>query len=121
MSERRCVKCGAVLRRGNRTQLCAPCTDDLSSGEDRREGRNVPKNRQHRPGTVRSPFAVRLAELRRGRGWTQADLAERANTHERTIQGYENGRVQPVAPTLEKLAGIFGLSMDAMWRGVRDG
>lgn len=113
-----CAKCRAVLSRHNRTRLCAPCTGDLSSGEDRREGRNVPRQKRHQPGTVRSPFAERLAVLRRARGWTQADLAERADTHERTVQGYESGRVQPAAPILEKLADIFGMSMDAIWRGV---
>lgn len=52
-----------------------------------------------------SPIAFRIKELRSARGWSQAQLAERAGVRTATVSRIENAVVKVVAlNVLEKLA-----------------
>lgn len=52
----------------------------------------------------------RLTALRRAKGLSQARLAALARLHPTTVSLVENGRLQPGASQLMKLAGALGLS-----------
>jgi len=61
---------------------------------------------------IRIKFAGRLRELRRKAGWTQEELAERADLAYRHIQRLESLKNPPPAKidTLDKLAKAFKLT-----------
>jgi len=44
-------------------------------------------------------------------GWSQAELAARAQTSQPTLSAYENGHRTPSIATLERLLGAMGLSL----------
>lgn len=52
----------------------------------------------------------RIAELRRLKGWTQKQLAERVGAHEMTILRLEKGDTQLTVAWMQKLAKAFGCS-----------
>ena len=54
----------------------------------------------------------KLKALRKGRGLTQFDLAERMNWTRATISNYESNRRVPHLNQLKKLCDFFGVSMD---------
>jgi transcriptional regulator with XRE-family HTH domain len=56
------------------------------------------------------PFGERLAALRKARGWTQPQLAERLDLTVKTITYYERLAGNPTAKTIERLAQVFGVS-----------
>ncbi len=58
------------------------------------------------------PIHERLKELRKARGWTQNELAEKIDTDARMISHYENGKFVPSAEALIKIAEIFDISID---------
>lgn len=62
-------------------------------------------------------FAERLAALRRARGWTQQQLGRKLGLSMRIVGYWEDGARQPTAESLEKLADVFGVSMDHLWTG----
>lgn len=57
-------------------------------------------------------FGVRLRELRKERGLTQAELAKLLSIGESTISFYESGKRQPDYETLIRLADFFNVSVD---------
>lgn len=65
-------------------------------------------------------FGQRLAELRRLRGLTQVQLAEKLNSTQRAITYYENEASYPPVDTIIELAKILGVSTDELL-GVRNG
>lgn len=54
----------------------------------------------------------RLKELRRSKGWTAKELAEKVGVHQITIFKYESGAVAPSIPVQFLIARIFGLTVD---------
>lgn len=56
----------------------------------------------------------RIRRLRKERGWTQTDLAERVGSTKRSIVYYEGDAKYPPAPILAAMAGAFGVSMEAL-------
>lgn len=54
-------------------------------------------------------FGKAIAFLRTCRGWTQAELAERAGAGESRISTWENGKQMPRDSSVEKLARAFGV------------
>ena len=56
----------------------------------------------------------RLIELRRQRGWTQAELARRAGISQGNLSMIEAGQVMPTVATLVKLAGVFNIPLVAL-------
>jgi DNA-binding XRE family transcriptional regulator len=59
-------------------------------------------------------FPDRLRELRKGNGWSQADLGDRAGMTGTTICFYETGRSQPNLTGLVQLARAFNVSIDQL-------
>ena len=59
-------------------------------------------------------FARELRAVRQARGWTQADLAERAGIAVEVCGRLERGHVLPRADTLVRLAAALGVTTDAL-------
>ncbi len=55
--------------------------------------------------------------LRRGKGFTQEVLAEKAGLSTRYTQSIEAGEYFPALPTLTKLREILGASWDELFQG----
>lgn len=62
-------------------------------------------------------FALRLRQLREQRGWTQQGLAERIGVLRAMVANYEGGFHHPPLPTLQKIARVFGVSVDYLLSG----
>jgi transcriptional regulator with XRE-family HTH domain len=56
----------------------------------------------------------RLARLRKERGFTQVELAEKAGTIQAVISSYERGRVRPHGAMIGTLAQALGVSADEL-------
>jgi ribosome-binding protein aMBF1 (putative translation factor) len=89
---------------------------DNASGRTSRVGR-IPQDVLRivvRPETL----ADRLRRLRRDRGWSQRDLAQRAAVPHATVGKIESGEArEPTAHTVARLARALDTSMDALWLG----
>lgn len=59
-------------------------------------------------------LAQRLRAEREARGWSAADLAERAGVSRAMIAKVETGRSSPTAMLLGKLSGALGLTLSAL-------
>ncbi len=66
------------------------------------------------PKSLAASFARQLRAARQARGWTQAELAERAGIAVEVCGRLERGRVLPRADTLVRLAMVLGVSTDAL-------
>jgi transcriptional regulator with XRE-family HTH domain len=53
-----------------------------------------------------------IRELREERGWSQAELAYRAEVSPSTVYNWEAGRFEPKASQLRRVAQALGASMD---------
>lgn len=60
--------------------------------------------------------AIRLREKRRMRGWTQEDLAERADLEQSQISAWERGSKRPSMENVAKLAVAFEQSHEELAR-----
>jgi transcriptional regulator with XRE-family HTH domain len=60
----------------------------------------------------RAFFGERLQDLRREAGLSQSELAERANLPLATLQGYEQGRREPLWNVVFHLARVLGVSVE---------
>jgi transcriptional regulator with XRE-family HTH domain len=58
------------------------------------------------------PLGERLKQLRRERGWSQADLAARIGADAGQISRYENGHMTPSAEAVAKIAEVLDVSAD---------
>lgn len=56
----------------------------------------------------------RIKALRKEKGWSQGELAEKVGTDGRQISRYENGHITPSADVLVKLAEVFDVSIDSL-------
>jgi len=55
-----------------------------------------------------TPISLRIRELRRARGWSQAELARRAGVRQATVSRMESGATTKVSlRVLERLAGAL--------------
>ena len=59
----------------------------------------------------------RIALLRRGRGWNQAELARRLHISTSAVGMYEQGRREPSLEGLVKLAAVLEVSADYLLTG----
>ncbi len=57
----------------------------------------------------------RLTDLRAGRAWTQADLAQRAGVSRQTINAIETGKFDPSLPLAFRLANLFELKIEEIF------
>ena len=62
-----------------------------------------------------SELVSRLREARAGRGWTQAELAERVGVTRKTVNTVENGVFTPSAMLAIKLAQALELSVEQLF------
>ena len=56
----------------------------------------------------------RICELRRERGWTQSQLAEKLFVTDKAVSKWEQGRGDPELSSVVKLAEIFGVTTDCL-------
>lgn len=62
-------------------------------------------------------FVQRLKSLRKGRGWTQQEVADRLGLKRSAIGAYEEGRAEPKLTNLTAFAELFGVSVDELMFG----
>ena len=62
-------------------------------------------------------LGARIAVLRRAKGWNQAELAQQLGVSSSAVGMYEQGRRQPAADVLVRLAEIFGVTTDFLLTG----
>lgn len=67
-----------------------------------------------------SMFGDILQELRKDRGWVQADLAKMINVSKSAIGSYESGLSEPSFCNLVKLAEIFNVNIDYLLGHTRE-
>ncbi len=58
----------------------------------------------------------RLKELRAERGWSQADLAEKLDVSRQTVNSLERGKYDPSLPLAFKIASIFVLPIENIFK-----
>ncbi len=56
-----------------------------------------------------------VRELRRKRGWSQAELGDRAGVSRQTINAIETGKYDPSLPLAFKLAQLFKQRIESMF------
>lgn len=57
-------------------------------------------------------FNIRLKEIRKERGFTQAQIANRLSVVESCYANWEQGRTEPSIKSIKELVLIFGVSAD---------
>lgn len=62
-------------------------------------------------------FGGRLRRVRRSRGMSQVALAARTGVTSANLSNIELGIHLPSLMLLERLADVFGVTMDELWRG----
>ena len=67
---------------------------------------------------LRQAFGKRLKELRKQKGWTQKELANKLDIRYSHLNKYENGMHAPPLEKLIQLADIFDVSLDYLVKGL---
>jgi transcriptional regulator with XRE-family HTH domain len=62
-------------------------------------------------------FPTRMAELRKEKGFTQQQLAERVGVHVQQLKRYEGGISQPTLDVIRNLSMALGVSSDMLLFG----
>ncbi|MEQ8290726.1 MAG: helix-turn-helix transcriptional regulator [Roseovarius sp.] len=57
----------------------------------------------------------RIHELRRQRGWSQADLASQLGVSRQTVNALERGRYDPSLPLAFTIARLFGATIEEVF------
>ncbi len=57
-------------------------------------------------------FSQKIKKLRQEKDWSQEKLAEQIGVKRLAINKYESGQTKPSAETLQKIAEVFGVSID---------
>ena len=60
----------------------------------------------------------RICMLRRGRGWSQSELAARLGISPSAVGMYEQGRREPSLAGAVELSRVFGISVDCLLTGM---
>ena len=66
-------------------------------------------------------LGARIAALRRAAGWNQAELAQRLQISSSAVGMYEQGRREPSAEMLVRMAKTLGVSVDYLLPGMPGG
>ena len=61
---------------------------------------------------------MNICRLRTQNGWTQEELAGRADIHTRHFQHIEHGEVEPKVSTLTALCGALGCDWNTLMDGI---
>jgi transcriptional regulator with XRE-family HTH domain len=92
-------------------------TEDMSGGSGHDEPVREPSF-QPQDDTVRKHklhmIAGRIAELRRDRGWTQAELARRAGLNRNVVNTTENETSFPTRENLARMASALGIELNEL-------
>lgn len=67
----------------------------------------------------REKFGAFIAELRKEKGWTQAELSEKLHVSAKTVSKWETGRGLPDIDMLEPLATQLKVSVSELFKGER--
>lgn len=67
--------------------------------------------------TMRKAFGTRIKELRKGKRWTQKELAARLEIRFQQLNKYEGGFNVPPVEILLKLGELFGVTVDYLLTG----
>ena len=59
----------------------------------------------------------RLRDLRGERGWSQQHLADQLGVSRQSVNAIETGRYDPSLPLAFRIAGLFGLAIEAIFTG----
>lgn len=62
-------------------------------------------------------LGARIAALRRAVGWSQAELAQKLQISASAVGMYEQGRREPAAEQLVRMAALFEVSVDYLLTG----
>jgi transcriptional regulator with XRE-family HTH domain len=65
---------------------------------------------------VRRRLGLNVQDLRRARGWSQEELADRAGLHRTYVSGVERGVRNPTITIVEKLALALGTTIGELTR-----
>ena len=60
--------------------------------------------------------AANLSKLRREKGWTQAELAEKINYSDKSVSKWERGEGLPDLKVLTQLCELYGVTLDSLVR-----
>jgi transcriptional regulator with XRE-family HTH domain len=61
---------------------------------------------------VRERVGLNLQKLRRERGFSQEELADRANIHQTYLSGVERGKRNPTVTVLQRIADALGADIE---------
>jgi transcriptional regulator with XRE-family HTH domain len=79
-----------------------------------------PADMAGRPATKPAPpFGERLAALRKERGWTQPQLAERLGATVKMVTYLERQAKNPTVKTMEQIASVFGIPASELLGSVK--
>ncbi len=76
------------------------------------------RHNEHNDEGVAVALGERIRELRKERGWSQAELGKRIGSDSQYVSRYETGRITPSVDALVRLADVLEVSTDYL---VRDG
>ena len=62
-------------------------------------------------------LGLRIAVLRRGKGWSQAELARRLQISPSAVGMYEQGRREPALTMIVTISRLFGVTVDYLLTG----
>lgn len=68
--------------------------------------------------TSKQQLGMRIAYLRKQKGWSQLDLALEANVNRNYISDLEKGRRNPTLDVLERISDAFGIRLETLFKGV---
>ncbi len=57
-------------------------------------------------------IGTNIRELRKSKGWTQVELAQKLNMTQQAITAYERGKKRPPVDKLPDIAGLFGVTIE---------
>lgn len=63
---------------------------------------------------VRRRLGLKLQELRKAKGWSQEEFADRANLHRTYVSAVERGVRNPTITVIEKLATALGVTIGTL-------
>jgi transcriptional regulator with XRE-family HTH domain len=66
-------------------------------------------------GSLRKQLGQRIRQLRKARGWTQQDVAEKANLDPKYLGAVERGERNITVDNIEKIAAGFGLEAQQLF------
>ncbi|USN16554.1 helix-turn-helix protein [Brevundimonas phage vB_BpoS-Strzyga] len=65
---------------------------------------------------TRRKLGLRITTLRERKGWTQQELADRADMHQTYLCGVENGRRNCTVDVLDRIADAFGKDVGDLFK-----